>query len=138
MKKEVGKIKLLIEAGKATPSPPVGPALGQRGVNIMEFCKAFPAQTSNSQDLLHVTVTVYADRSFSFIVKTPPVSYLLKKAANIKKGSAEVPRIKAGSVTKDQIKDIANIKMQDLNSDTVESAMRIIEGTARSMGLDVT
>ncbi|TDJ09130.1 MAG: 50S ribosomal protein L11 [Deltaproteobacteria bacterium] len=138
MKKEVGQIKLLIEAGKATPSPPVGPALGQRGVNIMEFCKAFNAQTSNSQDLLPVTVTVYADRSFSFIVKTPPVSYLLKKAANIKKGSAEVPRIKAGSVTKDQIKDIANIKMQDLNSDTVESAMRIIEGTARSMGLDVT
>jgi len=138
MKKEVGKIKLLIEAGKATPSPPVGPALGQRGVNIMEFCKAFNAQTSNSQDLLPVTVTVYADRSFSFIVKTPPVSYLLKKAANIKKGSAEVPRIKAGSVTKDQIKDIANIKMQDLNSYTVESAMRIIEGTARSMGLDVT
>ncbi|MEE9164871.1 MAG: 50S ribosomal protein L11 [Nitrospinota bacterium] len=138
MKKEVGQIKLLIEAGKATPSPPVGPALGQRGVNIMEFCKAFNAQTSNSQDLLPVTVTVYADRSFSFIIKTPPVSYLLKKAANIKKGSAEVPRIKAGSVTKDQIKDIANIKMEDLNSDTVESAMRIIEGTARSMGLDVT
>jgi large subunit ribosomal protein L11 len=138
MKKEVGQIKLLIEAGKATPSPPVGPALGQRGVNIMEFCKAFNAQTSNSQDLLPVTVTVYADRSFSFIVKTPPVSYLLKKAANIKKGSAEVPRIKAGSVTKDQIKDIANIKMEDLNSDTVESAIRIIEGTARSMGLDVT
>lgn len=138
MKKEVGQIKLLIEAGKATPSPPVGPALGQRGVNIMEFCKAFNAQTSNSYDLLPVTVTVYADRSFSFIVKTPPVSYLLKKAANIKKGSAEVPRIKAGSVTKDQIKDIANIKMQDLNSYTVESAMRIIEGTARSMGLDVT
>lgn len=138
MKKEVGQIKLLIEAGKATPSPPVGPALGQRGVNIMEFCKAFNAQTSKSQDLLPVTVTVYADRSFSFIVKTPPVSYLLKKAANIKKGSAEVPRIKAGSVTKDQIKNIANIKMEDLNSDTVESAMRIIEGTARSMGLDVT
>lgn len=138
MKKEVGQIKLLIEAGKATPSPPVGPALGQRGVNIMEFCKAFNAQTSKSQDLLPVTVTVYADRSFSFIVKTPPVSYLLKKAANIKKGSAEVPRIKAGSVTKDQIKDIANIKMEDLNSDTVESAIRIIEGTARSMGLDVT
>ena len=138
MKKEVGQIKLLIEAGKATPSPTVGPALGQRGVNIMEFCKAFNAQTSNSQDLLPVTVTVYADRSFSFIVKTPPVSYLLKKAANIKKGSAEVPRIKAGSVTKDQSKDIANIKMQDLNSYTVESAMRIIEGTARSMGLDVT
>ncbi len=138
MKKEVGQIKLLIEAGKASPSPPVGPALGQRGVNIMEFCKAFNAQTSKSQDLLPVTVTVYADRSFSFIVKTPPVSYLLKKAANIKKGSAEVPLIKAGSVTKDQIKDIANIKMEDLNSDTVESAMRIIEGTARSMGLDVT
>ena len=137
MKKEVGQIKLLIEAGKASPSPPVGPALGQRGVNIMEFCKAFNAQTSNSQDLLPVTVTVYADRSFTFVVKTPPVSYLLKKAANIKKGSAEVPRVKAGSVTKDQIKDIANTKMEDLNADTIESAMRIIEGTARSMGLDV-
>jgi large subunit ribosomal protein L11 len=137
MKKEVGQIKLLIEAGKASPSPPVGPALGQRGVNIMEFCKAFNAQTSNSQDLLPVTVTVYSDRSFSFIVKTPPVSYLLKKAAGIDKGSGEVPRVKAGSVTKDQIKDIANIKMDDLNADTMDSAMRIIEGTARSMGLDV-
>lgn len=137
MKKEVGQIKLLIEAGKATPSPPVGPALGQRGVNIMEFCKAFNAQTQNSQDLLPVTVTVYADRSFSFIVKTPPVSYLLKKAAGITKGSGEVPRVKAGSVTADQIKDIANTKMEDLNADTMESAMRIIEGTARSMGLDV-
>ncbi|NIP38437.1 MAG: 50S ribosomal protein L11 [Candidatus Dadabacteria bacterium] len=137
MKKEVGQIKLLIEGGKASPSPPVGPALGQRGVNIMEFCKAFNAQTQNSQDLLPVTVTVYADRSFSFIVKTPPVSYLLKKAAGIKKGSGEVPRVKAGSVTKDQIKDIANTKMEDLNADTMESAVRIIEGTAKSMGLDV-
>ena len=137
MKKEVGQIKLLIEGGKATPSPPVGPALGQRGVNIMEFCKAFNAQTQNSQDLLPVTVTVYADRSFSFIVKTPPVSYLLKKAAGIQKGSGEVPRVKVGSVTADQIKDIANTKMEDLNADTMESAMRIIEGTARSMGLDV-
>ncbi len=106
MKKEVGQIKLLIEAGKASPSPPVGPALGQRGVNIMEFCKAFNAQTQNSQDLLPVTVTVYTDRSFSFIIKTPPVSYLLKKAAGIQKGSGDVPRVKAGSVTKDQIKKI--------------------------------
>jgi len=137
MKKEVGRIKLLIEAGKASPSPPVGPALGQRGVNIMEFCKAFNAQTANSSDLLPVTVTVYADRSFSFIVKTPPVSYLLKKAAKIKKGSGEVPRVKAGKVSKAQVQEIANTKMVDLNADTVEAAMRIIEGTARSMGLDV-
>ncbi|HSG31339.1 MAG TPA: 50S ribosomal protein L11 [Thermodesulfobacteriota bacterium] len=137
MKKEVGQIKLLIEGGKASPSPPVGPALGQRGVNIMEFCKAFNAQTQNSPDLLPVTVIVYADRSFSFVVKTPPVSYLLKKAAKIKKGSSEVPRVKAGKVTKDQIQEIANTKMEDLNADTIESAMRIIEGTARSMGLEI-
>jgi len=137
MKKEAGKIKLLIEAGKASPSPPVGPALGQRGVNIMEFCKAFNAQTSNSHDLLPVTVTVYVDRSFSFIIKTPLVSYLLKKAAGIQKGSGEVPRVKVGTVSKDQIKDIATIKMEDLNAYNIESAVRIIEGTARSMGLDV-
>ncbi len=137
MKKEVGQIKLLIEGGKASPSPPVGPALGQRGVNIMEFCKAFNAQTQNTPDLLPVTVIVYADRSFSFVVKTPPVSYLLKKAAKIKKGSGEVPRVKVGNVTNDQIKEIANTKMEDLNADTIESAMRIIEGTARSMGIEV-
>lgn len=137
MKKEVGKIKLLIEAGKASPSPPVGPALGQRGVNIMEFCKAFNAQTSNSEGLLPVTVTVYADRSFSYIVRTPPVSYLLKKAAGIQKGSGEVPRVKAGKVNKDQIRQIAERKLEDLNTDNIDSAMRVVEGTARSMGIEV-
>lgn len=137
MKKEVGKIKLLIEAGKASPSPPVGPALGQRGVNIMEFCKAFNAQTSKTEGLLPVTVTVYADRSFSYVVKTPPVSYLLKKAAGVEKGSGEVPRVKAGKVTKDQVKQIAERKMVDLNTDNIDSAVRVVEGTARSMGIDI-
>lgn len=137
MKKEVAQIKLLIEAGKASPAPPVGPALGQRGVNIMEFCKAFNAQTSKSEGLLPVVVTVYTDRSFSYIVKTPPVSYLLKKAAGIEKGSGEVPRVKAGNVSKDQIRQIAERKLEDLNTDNLDSAMRIVEGTARSMGLDV-
>ncbi len=137
MKKEVAQIKLLIEAGKASPAPPVGPALGQRGVNIMEFCKAFNAQTSKSEGLLPVVVTVYADRSFSYIVKTPPVSYLLKKAAGIEKGSGEVPRVKAGNVSKDQVRQIAERKLEDLNTDNLDSAMRIVEGTARSMGLDV-
>jgi large subunit ribosomal protein L11 len=137
MKKEVGKIKLLIEAGKASPSPPVGPALGQRGVNIMEFCKSFNAQTSNSDGLLPVIVTVYADRSFSYIVKTPTVSYLLKKAAGVQKGSGEVPRVKAGNVTKDQIRQIAERKIEDLNTDNIDSAMKVVEGTARSMGIEV-
>ncbi len=137
MKKEVAQKKLLIEAGKASPEPPVGPALGQRGVNIMEFCKAFNAQTSKSEGLLPVVVTVYADRSFSYIVKTPPVSYLLKKAAGIEKGSGEVPRVKAGNVSKDQVRQIAERKLEDLNTDNLDSAMRIVEGTARSMGLDV-
>jgi len=137
MKKEVAQIKLLIEAGKASPAPPVGPALGQRGVNIMEFCKAFNAQTSKSEGLLPVVVTVYSDRSFSYIVKTPPVSYLLKKAAGIEKGSGEVPRVKAGNVSKDQVRQIAERKLEDLNTDNLDSAMRIVEGTARSMGLDV-
>src|ERR1700757_174795 len=133
MKKVIGEVKLLVPAGKATPSPPVGPALGQRGVNIMEFCKAFNAQTSKMDGILPVIVTVYADRSFSFIIKTPPVSYLLKKAAGVNKGSGEVPRVKTGRVTKAQVREIANVKLPDLNADDIESAVRIVEGTARSM-----
>ncbi len=137
MKKIDGYLKLLIDAGKASPSPPVGPALGQKGINIMEFCKAFNAQTSNKEGLLPVVVTVYADRSFSFEVKTPPVSYLLKKAAGIEKGSGQVPRVKVGKVTKDKITEIANIKLEDLNTDNVESAFKIVEGTAKSMGIEI-
>ena len=137
MKKVIGEVKLLIPAGKATPSPPVGPALGQKGVNIMEFCKAFNAQTSKAEGLLPAIVTVYADRSFSFTIKTPPVSYLLKKAAGIEKGSCDVPRAKSGKIKKDQIREIAKTKLQDLNTDDVEAAVRIVEGTARSMGIEV-
>ena len=137
MKKISGYIKLLIEAGKASPSPPVGPALGQRGVNIMEFCKAFNAQTSSSDGLLPVTVTVYADRSFDFQVKTPPTSYLLKKAAGVEKGSGTTPRTKAGSVTEKQAREIAERKLEDLNADTVDVAVMIVRGTARSMGIDI-
>ena len=137
MKKIEGYIKLLVDAGKATPSPPVGPALGQRGVNIMEFCKAFNAETSKMEGLLPVTVTVYVDKSFSFIVKTPPVSYLLKKAAKVDKGSGEVPKVKAGEVTRAQVEEIAKTKLPDLNTDSIEAASKIVEGTARSMGIDV-
>ncbi len=137
MKKVIGEVKLLVPAGKATPSPPVGPALGQRGVNIMEFCKGFNAQTSKMDGILPVIVTVYADRSFSFIIKTPPVSYLLKKAAGVDKGSGEVPKVKKGKVTKAQVREIANMKLPDLNADGIESAIKIVEGTARSMGIDV-
>lgn len=137
MKKIDGYIKLLVDAGKATPSPPVGPALGQRGVNIMEFCKAFNAQTQKLEGLLPVTVTVYADKSFSFEVKSPPVSYLLKKAAKVEKGSGEVPRVKAGKVSKAKVEEIAKTKMPDLNTNDLEAAMRIVSGTARSMGIDV-
>jgi large subunit ribosomal protein L11 len=137
MKKVIGEVKLLVPAGKATPSPPVGPALGQRGVNIMEFCKGFNAQTSKMEGILPVIVTVYTDRSFSFIIKTPPVSYLLKKAAGIDKGSGEAPRVKKGKVTKAQVREIANLKLPDLNANDVEAAMKIVEGTARSMGIDV-
>jgi large subunit ribosomal protein L11 len=137
MKKVIAEVKLLVPAGKATPSPPVGPALGQRGVNIMEFCKGFNAQTSKMEGILPVIVTVYSDRSFSFIIKTPPVSYLLKKAAGIDKGSGEAPRVKKGKVTKAQVREIANLKLPDLNADDIEAAMRIVEGTARSMGIDV-
>ena len=137
MKKVIGEVKLLIPAGKATPSPPVGPALGQKGVNIMEFCKAFNAQTSKMEGLFPAIVTVYSDRSFSFTIKTPPVSYLLKKAAGVEKGSGDVPRAKSGKIKKDQIREIAKTKLQDLNTDDVEAAVRIVEGTARSMGIEV-
>ncbi|MGI9534376.1 MAG: 50S ribosomal protein L11 [Thermodesulfobacteriota bacterium] len=137
MKKIDGYLKLLIDAGKASPSPPVGPALGQKGINIMEFCKAFNAQTSNSQGLIPVIVTVFTDRSFTFEVKTPPVSYLLKKAAGIEKGSGQVPRERAGAVSRDKIKEIAKTKLEDLNTDSLEAASRIVEGTARSMGIDI-
>lgn len=137
MKKIDGYLKLLIDAGKASPSPPVGPALGQKGINIMEFCKAFNAQTSSMEGLLPVIVTVYADKSFSFEIKTPPVSYLLKKAAGIEKGSGEVPRVKAGKVTRSQVEEIAKTKLEDLNTDSIEAAQNIVEGTAKSMGIDV-
>jgi len=137
MKKIDGYIKLLVEAAKATPSPPVGPALGQRGVNIMEFCKAFNAQTSKMEGLLPVTVTVYADRSFSFEVRTPPVSYLLKKAAKIEKGSDQALKVKVGKVTKAQVEEIAKIKLPDLNTNDIEAASNIVVGTARSMGIEM-
>ena len=137
-KKIIGLIKLQIPAGQANPSPPVGPALGQHGVNIMEFCKAFNAKTQDKMGLIiPAVITVYADRSFSFITKTPPAAVLLKKAANIEKGSGEPNRDKVGKVTRDQVKEIAEAKMIDLNAHDVENAMRIIEGTARSMGLIV-
>lgn len=137
MKKIIGEVKLLVPAGKATPSPPVGPALGQRGVNIMEFCKAYNAQTSKMEGLLPAIVTVYSDRSFSFVIKTPPVSYLLKKAAGIDKGSGEVPRVKSGKITRSQVEEIAKTKLADLNTDNLEAAARIVEGTARSMGIEI-
>jgi large subunit ribosomal protein L11 len=138
MKKIDGYVKLLVEAGKATPSPPVGPALGQRGVNIMEFCKAFNAQTQKAEGILPVVVTVYSDKSFSFEVKSPPVSYLLKKAAKIEKGSGEAPKKKAGKLTRSQVEEIARVKMQDLNTDDLEAAVKIVSGTARSMGIDIS
>ena len=137
MKKIDGYIKLLVEAAKATPSPPVGPALSQRGVNIMEFCKAFNAQTSKMEGLLPVTVTVYADRSFSFEVRTPPVSSLLKKAAKIGKGSDQALKVKVGKVTKAQVEEIAKIKLPDLNTNDIEAASNIVVGTARSMGIEI-
>jgi large subunit ribosomal protein L11 len=137
MKKIDGYVKLLVEAGKATPSPPVGPALGQRGVNIMEFCKAFNAQTQKTEGILPVVVTVYSDKSFSFEVKSPPVSYLLKKAAKVEKGSGEVPKKKVGRLTRSQVEEIAKVKMSDLNTDDLEAAVRIVSGTARSMGIEI-
>ncbi|MBN1829219.1 MAG: 50S ribosomal protein L11 [Deltaproteobacteria bacterium] len=137
-KKVIAIIKLQIQAGKATPSPPIGPALGQHGVNIMEFCKAYNAQTSNQEGIvIPVLITVYADKSFTFVTKTPPASVLLKQAAKIAKGSGDPKRQKVGTVTVKQLKEIAELKIKDLNAYDVDSAMRILEGTARSMGIDV-
>ncbi len=137
-KKVVGQIKLQIAAGKANPSPPVGPALGQHGVNIMEFCKAYNARTQDQEGLIiPVIITVYADRSFTFITKTPPASVLLLKAAKVPKGSGVPNKDKVGKVSKAQVEEIAKLKMPDLNAYNIEGAMRIIEGTARSMGLEV-
>ena len=137
-KKVVGEIKLQIPAGQANPSPPVGPALGQRGVNIMEFCKAFNAATQSQPGMIiPVIITVYADKTFAFITKTPPASVLLKKAAGLEKATGEPGKVKLGKVTRAQIEEIAQTKLQDLTSSSLEAAMKTIEGTARSMGLEV-
>ena len=137
-KKVTGFVKLQVPAGAANPAPPVGPALGQHGVNIMEFCKQFNARTQGQAGMIiPCEITVFADRSFTFITKTPPAAILLKKAAGIQSGSAASHRDKVGRVTKKQVRDIAELKMPDLNAASVESAMRMIEGTARSMGLQV-
>jgi large subunit ribosomal protein L11 len=137
-KKVIANIKLQIQAGKATPSPPIGPALGQHGVNIMEFCKAYNAMTANQEGMIiPVVITVYADRSFTFVTKTPPVSVLLKQAAKIAKGASDPKREKVGQVTAKQVREIAELKMNDLNAINVEGAIKTIEGTARSMGIEV-
>ncbi|MDP2969972.1 MAG: 50S ribosomal protein L11 [Deltaproteobacteria bacterium] len=137
-KKVVGMVKLQIQAGQANPSPPVGPALGQHGVNIMEFCKAFNARTQSQEGMIiPAVITIYSDRSFAFVTKTPPASVLLKRAAKIVKGSGEPNRNKVGKVTKDQVKEIAQIKLKDLNAVDLEGAIRTVEGTARSMGLEI-
>ena len=138
-KKVTGYIKLQIQAGKVTPAPPVGPALGQHGVNIVEFTKQFNAKTADQGDLIiPVVITVYSDRSFSFITKTPPAAVLLKKAAGLQKASGEPNKNKVGSVTKAQVQEIAELKMKDLNAASLEAAMSMIAGTARSMGITVT
>ena len=139
-KKVIGYVKLQIPAGKATPAPPVGPALGQHGVNIMDFCKAFNAKTNaKDQDglIIPVVITIYSDRSYTFITKTPPASILLKRAANIAKGSGEPNKNKVGTVTRKQVEDIAKLKMPDLNAGSLEAAVQTVRGTARSMGLEV-
>jgi len=137
-KKVVAQIKLQIEAGKANPSPPVGPALGQHGVNIMEFCKAFNAKTQDQQGMIiPVVITVYEDKSFTFITKTPPAAVLLKKAAGVEKGSSEPNKKKVGKVTKAQVEEIAKIKLPDLNTTDLAAAIRTIEGAARSMGIEI-
>ena len=138
-KKITGYIKLQVPAGAANPSPPIGPALGQRGVNIMEFCKAFNAATQEMERAMPIptVITVYADRSFSFTTKTPPASFLLKKAAKLKSGSKEPGKISAGTIKRSQLTQIAEAKMKDLNANSLESATKIIEGSARAMGLQV-
>jgi large subunit ribosomal protein L11 len=137
-KKVVGQVKLQIPAGQATPAPPVGPALGQAGVNIMDFVKNFNARTASQQGLIiPVVVTVYADRSYTFITKTPPAAILLRKAAGVDKGSGEPNKKKVGKVTRAQVEEIAKTKMPDLNAASMEAAIRTVEGTARSMGLEI-
>ena len=138
-KKVIGELKLQLPAGKATPAPPVGPALGQRGINIMEFVKAFNAKTADKVGMIiPVVITVYADRSFTFILKTPPASILIKKAAGKEKGSSVPNKDKVGKITKKQVQEIAALKMPDLNANDIEAAMKMIEGTARSMGIEVS
>lgn len=137
-KKILGKVSLQIAAGKATPAPPVGPALGQYGVNIMGFCKEYNARTANQAGfIVPVEITVFDDRSFTFIVKSPPASDLLKKAANVDKGSGEPNKKKIGKVSRDKVREIAETKKEDLNAADIEAAMRMVEGTARSMGLEI-
>jgi large subunit ribosomal protein L11 len=138
-KKVTGFLKLQVPAGAANPSPPIGPALGQRGLNIMEFCKAFNAQTQQMEkgSPIPVVITIYQDRSFTFEMRTPPVSHFIKKAAKLDSGSKAPGRDKVGSITKEQVKEIAEKKVKDLNSSTLEAAMRMIEGSARSMGIEV-
>ncbi len=138
-KKIAGQLKLQVPAGSATPSPPIGPALGQRGINIMEFCKAFNAQTQEMEkgQPTPVVITYYQDKSFTFAMKTPPVSYFLKKAANLKSGSKEPGKTVAGQISRDKVREIAEAKMKDLNATDVDAAMRMVEGSARSMGLEV-
>lgn len=138
-KKIAGQLKLQVPAGSATPSPPIGPALGQRGINIMEFCKAFNAQTQEAEkgSPIPVVITYYQDKSFTFAMKTPPVSYFLKKAAKLKSGSKEPGKSTAGKISRDKVREIAEAKMKDLNANNVEAAMRMVEGSARSMGLEV-
>jgi large subunit ribosomal protein L11 len=138
-KKVIAMIKIQVSAGKANPSPPIGPALGQHGVNIMDFCKAFNARTSDQEGMIiPAVITVYQDRTFTFITKTPPASVLLKKAAKIAKGAADPKRDRVGRVTKKQVEEIASLKMVDLNANDLVAACRIIEGTARSMGIEVS
>jgi large subunit ribosomal protein L11 len=138
MKKVVGSIKLQIPGGKATPAPPVGPALGQAGVNIMDFCKAFNAKTAKDEGLIiPVVITVYADRSYTFITKTPPVAVLIKRAVGIAKGSGEPNKNKVGKITPKQVEEIARMKLPDLNAESLEAAINTVKGTARSMGVEV-
>ncbi|WP_311028991.1 50S ribosomal protein L11 [Mesorhizobium koreense] len=138
-KKVAGQLKLQVPAGSATPSPPIGPALGQRGINIMEFCKAFNAQSQEMEkgSPIPVVITYYQDKSFTFTMKTPPVAYFLKKAAKLKSGSKEPGKVSAGKVDRAKVREIAEAKMKDLNANDVEAAMRMVEGSARSMGLEV-
>ena len=131
-------IKLQIPAGKANPAPPIGPALGQHGINIMEFCKQYNAQTQDKGDtVIPVEISIFMDRTFTFILKTPPAAVLIKKAANVEKGSGEPNRNKVGTISKEKVREIAELKMPDLNANSIEAAMRIIEGTARNMGITV-